>query len=36
MLGAVGGGGFYSGLEWVGPGVRMYSVVDMGTALSGW
>ena len=33
---AVGGGDFYTGLEWVEPGVGMYSVVAMGTALSGW
>ena len=30
---AVGGGGFYTGPEWVGPGVGMYRVVAMETAL---
>ena len=29
---AVGGGGLYTGMEWVGPSVGMYSVVAMGTA----
>ena len=34
---AVGGRGFYTGPVWVGPGVGMYSVVAMGTALLyGW
>ena len=33
---AVGGGSFYTGPEWVGPGVGMYSVAAMGTVLCGW